>query len=129
MKKLSSILFTVFCSFGASSSLAADTPDKAGAYIGLVGGYGSASSASLQQKGGVYDPVPGLKFLPINASGDTGSKGLAVAGVQVGYEWTGWKFGHSNWGLKPAAELEEIGRASCRERVCKYVWLSVVAVS
>src|SRR3546814_16127466 len=24
---------------------------------------------------------------------------------------------------------EEIGRASCRERVCKYVWISVVAVS
>src|SRR3546814_20147402 len=24
---------------------------------------------------------------------------------------------------------EEIGRASCRERVCQYVWISVVAVS
>src|SRR3546814_17762459 len=25
--------------------------------------------------------------------------------------------------------LVEIGRASCRERVCQYVWISVVAVS
>src|SRR3546814_11585757 len=24
---------------------------------------------------------------------------------------------------------EQIGRASCRERVCQYVWISVVAVS
>src|SRR3546814_14408802 len=26
-------------------------------------------------------------------------------------------------------QREEIGRASCRERVCQYVWISVVAVS
>src|SRR3546814_20691653 len=26
-------------------------------------------------------------------------------------------------------ESEKIGRASCRERVCQYVWISVVAVS
>ena len=108
MKKLSSFLFIVFCSFGASSSLAADAPDKAGAYIGVFAGYGAAGSASLQQKGGVYDPAPDLKFLPINARGDTGSKSLALAGVQAGYEWAGWKFGHSKWGLKPAAELEGI---------------------
>src|SRR3546814_13916817 len=25
--------------------------------------------------------------------------------------------------------LQEIGRASCRERVCQYVWVSVVAVA
>jgi opacity protein-like surface antigen len=108
MKKLLSFLFLVFCSFRASSSLAADAPDKAGAYIGLFGGYGSARSASLQQKGGVYDPAPGLRFLPINASGDTGSKSLALAGIQAGYEWAGWKLARSQWGLKPAAELEGI---------------------
>src|SRR3546814_15906095 len=28
-----------------------------------------------------------------------------------------------------AASIFEIGRASCRERVCQYVWISVVAVS
>src|SRR3546814_18961036 len=27
------------------------------------------------------------------------------------------------------AEIVEIGRASCRERVCQYVWISVVAAS
>src|SRR3546814_12698600 len=32
---------------------------------------------------------------------------------------------------KPGAQgpRKEIGRASCRERVCQYVWISVVAVS
>src|SRR3546814_20554218 len=29
----------------------------------------------------------------------------------------------------PAEKLWEIGRASCRERVCQYVYISVVAVS
>src|SRR3546814_19403126 len=28
-----------------------------------------------------------------------------------------------------ALDIEEIGRASCRERVCQYVYISVVAVS
>src|SRR3546814_12760758 len=34
-------------------------------------------------------------------------------------------------GLRKCAAIirEEIGRASCRERVCQYVWISVVAVS
>src|SRR3546814_15420568 len=32
----------------------------------------------------------------------------------------------SGW---PALETKQIGRASCRESVCQYVWISVVAVS
>src|SRR3546814_11614206 len=32
-------------------------------------------------------------------------------------------------GLETSAPLWEIGRASCRERVCQYVSISVVAVS
>src|SRR3546814_867431 len=32
-------------------------------------------------------------------------------------------------GLPLAPFPDEIGRASCRERVCQYVWISVVAVS
>src|SRR3546814_19102449 len=31
--------------------------------------------------------------------------------------------------IYPAAVLGEIVRASCRERVCQHVWISVVAVS
>src|SRR3546814_16408154 len=31
--------------------------------------------------------------------------------------------------LKPRRLGTQIGRASCRERVCQYVWISVVAVS
>src|SRR3546814_14802534 len=33
------------------------------------------------------------------------------------------------WDGRFAAEREKIGRASCRERVCQYVSISVVAVS
>src|SRR3546814_13203859 len=32
-------------------------------------------------------------------------------------------------GVDPAAVFDQIGRASCRERVCQYVSISVVAVS
>src|SRR3546814_16045090 len=32
-------------------------------------------------------------------------------------------------GLQPDLRADEIGRASCRERVCQYVCISVVAVS
>ena len=107
MKKSSDLLFMLFCLLGTGSCIAADSPDKPNAYIGLFGGYGSASSASLQQKGAVYLPPP-FKLLPIDANGDTGSKNLALAGIQAGYEWEGWKLGHSKWALKPAAELEGI---------------------
>src|SRR3546814_18045354 len=31
--------------------------------------------------------------------------------------------------LETATTYKQIGRASCRERVCQYVWISVVAVS
>src|SRR3546814_14991303 len=33
------------------------------------------------------------------------------------------------FGPAPQHHLQEIGRASCRERVCQYVYISVVAVS
>src|SRR3546814_14662430 len=45
----------------------------------------------------------------------------------------GARHGRRHWGRAPAglrpADLREIGRASCRERVCPYVSISVVAVS
>src|SRR3546814_20238646 len=37
--------------------------------------------------------------------------------------------GHVGRGRHPGAAEGKIGRASCRERVCQYVWISVVAVS
>src|SRR3546814_13050108 len=43
------------------------------------------------------------------AAGDGGGAGAAI-------------------GLQHVA-IDQIGRASCRERVCQYVWISVVAVS
>src|SRR3546814_14680489 len=37
--------------------------------------------------------------------------------------------GRGGGALQRAALRQEIGRASCRERVCKYVYISVVAAS
>src|SRR3546814_21142084 len=46
--------------------------------------------------------------------------GIRVAGIAPGFIET-----EMTLGMKP----EEIGRASCRERVCQYVSISVIAVS
>src|SRR3546814_21006438 len=40
---------------------------------------------------------------------------------------TGWNMHHRY--LVGVPMVQEIGRASCRERVCQYVWISVVAVT
>src|SRR3546814_16419369 len=37
-----------------------------------------------------------------------------------------WRHG---WGFLDKSEIRQIGRATCRERVCQYVYISVVAVS
>src|SRR3546814_11567402 len=47
---------------------------------------------------------------------------VLVAAVGVSHEL--WRSGSFSW-----ATALEIGRASCRERVCQYVLISVVAVS
>lgn len=99
-------LSLLLCSFGGGACLAAGTPSDPGAYIGLFGGAGSATSASLQQKGAVL--LNSTRSLPINASGSTGSTHVPMGGAQVGYEWGLWNLGSSKWGLKPAAELEGI---------------------
>src|SRR3546814_17115110 len=49
-----------------------------------------------------------------------GGKGATFLAV----EETGNRIGYVH-----VREGSEIGRASCRERVCQYVWISVVAVS
>lgn len=88
------------------ASLAHETPDRQGAYVGLFGGAGAATATSLQQKGAVLFE---RGHLPINAQGSTGSStSVAVGGIQVGYEWSRWGVDRSRWSLKPAAELEAI---------------------
>src|SRR3546814_15087972 len=59
-----------------------------------------------------------------------GSRGAVVAAVVAGstIAWPGFSARSESPGRRKAAE-SEIGRASCRERVCQYVSISVVAVS
>ncbi len=108
MKKVSSLLFALFCSLGASPGLAAEASAEQGAYIGLFGGLGSASSTSLRQEGGFYLPGPFNRRIGVDAKGDTGSKHVALGGIQAGYEWSRVNLGQSKWAFKPAVELEGI---------------------
>lgn len=93
----------------AGTSLAAETLDTQGPYIGLFGGLGAATATSLQQKGAVILPETApIPILPINAQGSTSSStSVAVGGAHLGYEWKSLGLG-ANWGLKPAAEIEGI---------------------
>lgn len=94
--------------------LVANTPlvakaDTQGPYIGLFGGLGAATATSLQQKGAVILPETApVPILPINAQGSTSnSTSVAMGGAHVGYEWSRLGLG-TNWGLKPAAEIEGV---------------------
>src|SRR3546814_18828129 len=62
--------------------------------------------------------------------GDRVRQGQAIARLGASGRATG---PHLHWSLKwRDARIDprlEIGRASCRDRVCQYVWISVVAVS
>lgn len=108
MGKTSSLLLVLTSFLAAETGFAADASSEQGAYIGLFGGFGWASSASLQQRGAVHLPAE-FRYLPINARGYTGSgTRVTVGGAHVGYEWNRWNLGTSKWSLKPGAELEGI---------------------
>ncbi len=108
IKKLSCLLFAVTCSFGVVVCPAADSSSEQGAYIGLFGGFGSASSTSLRQEGGFYLPTPAKHRIGVDANGDTDRQQLDLGGIQVGYEWRRQTPGQSKWGLKTGVELEGI---------------------
>lgn len=85
---------------------AADTASEQGAYIGLFGGFGSASLTSLRQEGGFYLPAPLSSRVNVDANGTTGLQHVALLGIQAGYEWNGLNREQSGWGLTPAVEVE-----------------------
>lgn len=99
-------LFALICSFGSSPCFASDTPSGQGVYIGVFGGAGTASSMSARQEGGFYLPGPLNTRVGVDAQGKTGGEPVGVLGLQAGYEWKRQTFGQSEWGVKPAAELE-----------------------
>ena len=108
MKNRSSALFALICSLGASPCFAADTPSEQGFYIGVFGGAGTALSMGARQEGGFYLPGPLNTRVGVDAQGKSGGEPVGVLGLQAGYEWKRQAFGPSEWGLKPAAELEGI---------------------
>lgn len=102
-------IFTAgFCLAGAmGSSFAAETHDEPGVYLGAFGGVGATIATSLQQRGAVH--INERFNLPINARGSTSSStSVGLGGAHVGYEWNRWNLGQSNWGVRPAVELEGI---------------------
>src|SRR3546814_12185520 len=78
-----------------------------------------------------------LKRLPVRADrGDVGGRGAAVGqrpqcGVGEGATDAHVEFGDrvERYPRRVLAELDQIGRASCRERVCQYESIAVVDVS
>lgn len=93
----------------ASYACLAEPTNAQGPYVGVFGGAGAAISSSLQQQGGVYlRPPAASPILPILAKGATGSStSVGVGGAHFGYEWSPLSLG-SNWGMKPAAEIEGV---------------------
>src|SRR3546814_14127082 len=71
---------------------------------------GDVAAAFVEQRGGGVEVVVG--------------QGQGEVGQRLGHA----RGGRHAEGQRAAAGLDQIGRASCRERVCQYVSISVVAV-
>src|SRR4051794_14294617 len=106
MRSRLSPLFALVCSCASSACFAADDMSAQGVYIGLFGGFGSASATSMRQEGGFYLPAPVSSRVNVDAKGSTGAGPAAMLGVQVGYEWNRLAPGQPEWALRPAVELE-----------------------
>jgi opacity protein-like surface antigen len=94
--------------FFAGNCLASDTFNTRGTYFGVFGGTGSSMGSSVQQVGTVITSSPRVPDINVNANGFNGSARASVAGLKLGYEWSGWSSMNSKWILRPAAELEGI---------------------
>lgn len=68
--------------------------------------HGLLDGARLE--GGFYLPGPLNTRVGVDAHGKTGGEPVGVLGLQAGYKWKRQTFGQSEWGLKPAAELEGV---------------------
>lgn len=101
------ILAVALTATGLTAPVQAQAEANSGAYAGIFGGAGASIGKSLRQRGAVH--INDRFSLPIDAQGSTGSsKSLGLAGLQLGYEWDAWRPGSTNWGLRPAVELEGI---------------------
>src|SRR3546814_11342317 len=70
--------------------------------------------------------LPEAPSIRITGSGDVTLYDLQQAVLDLGVQGSG---DITAFGRVDLLDAEEIGRASCRERVCQYVSISVVAVS
>jgi len=81
-----------------------------GAYIGVFGGGGSRSSASVSQSGTAFFPEAAGGPLAVDAAGRTSSGGVGFGGAHLGDEWSYGKY------LKPALEIEGFYLAGNQQR-------------
>jgi opacity protein-like surface antigen len=74
-----------------------------GLYAGVFGGGGVFTADSIVQSATVLNTPP----LPVRAAGDGETHAGWLGGLDAGYEWEGWTFGHDRrWAILPAAEFE-----------------------
>jgi opacity protein-like surface antigen len=99
-------LFALIGSVASGACLAADETSASGVYVGVFGGYGSASTIGMRQEGGFYLPAPLTRRVGVDAQGSAGAGAAALLGVQVGYEWNRLALGPADWSVRPAVELE-----------------------
>src|SRR3546814_15887780 len=91
-------------------------PPAGDVHVGLGAGGAGVDAASRSLEGRALDGVAGDR--------------IGVIEPDIGAAtWTGMLVDEALGERDETDAFEEIGRASCRERVCQYVSISVVAVS
>src|SRR3546814_3604222 len=85
---------------------------------GLIGGMGMAPAADIGDSHAVFQPCHGTAP-DIAGTGRANPTAMFLSTAMM-LDWLGEKHGNDAC-LDAARILEEIGRASCRERVCQYV--------
>src|SRR3546814_11740626 len=78
---------------------------------------------------GAHAQAEEVGFLLCRREGERRIAARLGEGVALGPHMPEPRAGRDRGGAPPGVVGDPTGRASCRERVCQYVWISVVAVS
>ena len=79
-----------------------------GVYVGIFGGAGTQNVDGVTQSGTALFPAASGGPLLVNATANPGGRAVGLAGLHVGYEWSGAgsRSEGGGWALLPAAEFE-----------------------